>query len=45
MLVSVEENRKWSERMSEDVLNLPTFSSWGGCSELPPKCIWITGIV
>ena len=31
------------KRMSEDVSNLPTFSSWGGCSELPPKCIWITG--
>ena len=27
MLVSVE-NRRWSERMSEDVSNVPTFSSW-----------------
>ena len=44
MLVSVE-NRRWSERMSEDVSNIPTFSSWGGCSELPTKCIWITGKV
>ena len=30
MLVSVEENRRWSERMSENVSNLPTFSSPGG---------------
>ena len=45
MLVSVEENRRWSERMSEDVSNLPAFSSWEVCSELPPKCIWIAGKV
>ena len=44
MLVS-SRNKRWSERLSEDVSNVPTFSSWGGCSELPTKCIWITGKV
>ena len=33
------------KRVSDDVLNLPTFRSWWGCSELPSRCIWITGIV
>ena len=37
--------RRWSERMSEDVSNVPTFSSWLGCSKLPTKCIWIAGNV
>ena len=42
MLVSVE-NRRWSERMSEVVPNLPTFSSWGGCSELPTNVYGLLG--
>ena len=41
--LNVSFNRRWSKRLSGDVLNVPTFSSWGGCSELPTKCIWITG--
>ena len=46
MLVSVEKNkRRWSERLSEGVSNPPTFSSWGGCLDLPSKCGWITEIV
>ena len=24
------ENRRWSQRVSENVLNVTTFSSWGG---------------
>ena len=33
------------KRVSDDVLNLPKFRSWRGCSDLPSKCGWITGIV
>ena len=33
------------KRVSDDVLNLPKFRSWWGCSDLPSKCRRITGIV
>ena len=44
MLVPVGDGQK---RVSDDVLNLPKFRSWRpwGCSDLPFKCGWITGIV
>ena len=39
--VEVENGQK---RVSDDVLNLPKFRSWRGCSDLPSKCGWLTGI-
>ena len=33
------------KRVSDDVLNLPKFRSWRGCSDLPSKCGWITGSI
>ena len=33
------------KRVPDDVLNLPKFKSWWGCSDLPSKCRWITGIL
>ena len=37
MLVPVEVG-DGQKRVSDDVLNLPKFRSWWGCSELPSKC-------
>ena len=44
MLVPVEVG-DGQKRVSVDVLNLPKFRSWRGCSDLPSKRGWITGIV
>ena len=44
MLVPVEVGDD-QKHVSNDVLNLPKFRSWRGCSDLPSKCRWITGIV
>ena len=39
IIVPVEENKRWSETyMPDDVLNLPKFRSWWGCSDVPSKC-------
>ena len=43
MLVPAEGDGQ--KRVSDDVLNLPKFRSWRGCSDLPSECGWITGIV
>ena len=37
MLVPVGDGQK---RVSDDVLNLPKFRSWRGCSDLPSKAIF-----
>ena len=44
MLVPVEVG-DGQKRVSVVVLNLPKFRNWRGCSDLPSKCGWITGIV
>ena len=43
MLVPVEKEMVRNACLT--VLNLPKFKSWRGCSDLPSKCGWITGIV
>ena len=43
--VSFSRRGDGQKRVSDNVLNLPKFRSWRGCSDLPSKCGRITGIV